>query len=690
MNFEENRDLFLEEARDILAKLEANFVELEKNTGDKALLNEIFRALHTIKGSGAMFGFQDVSDFTHYVENLFDELRKGKLAIDSSIIDIGLRSVDCITLLLVGSDGGRELKNLIRSIEDLGLGDRSTARRVQEVPVQEMDKGDSLSFVYRIGFVPHSLILHRGVRLESLFRELKSLGECTIQAMTDAVPALEALDPTSLHLSWIITLSTRESLAAVTSVFMFVEDYSDLSIQLLELENGEGRASVPRLGEILVDRGFIQPGEVKEIRAGQRLFGDAAVESGRASREEVDSALAEQTIVRGVIADQEIRQESTTIRVKKEKLDSLIDLVGELVILQSMMDQEARKEASSAFKVLAENLARLSSDLQDSIMGIRMVPLAESFASFKRLVRDLSSQLGKDLRLEISGADTELDKNVIELLKDPFVHIIRNSADHGIEAPEARRRAGKPAEGTISIAARQVGARVEITIADDGGGLDIGKIRDRAVERRILGADETNEKRIMEMIFEPGFSTAESTTSVSGRGVGMDVVKRNIDRLRGEVSLQSEPGKGMAVCISIPLTLVIIEGLLVRIAGHDYVLNLGQVQECVDLDASIALGGADGGIIDLRGESIPTISMRENLGIGGSSKGVPRLVIVTNEGARVALMVDEVLGRKQVVIKPFSGVVRHLKSIYGATILGDGSVALILDIAEIIKAKLGE
>jgi two-component system, chemotaxis family, sensor kinase CheA len=675
MNFEDNKELFLEEARDLLAKIESSLLALEMEPGDKELVNEIFRAIHTVKGSGAMFGFQEVADFAHHAENLFDELRQGKIAVDATVIDIGLRSVDCIVHILEGSSRAEEPKGLIDEIEVI----KGTKAKEKPAPPSE-----SPLRVYRISFKPQPQILHRGVRLEPLFRELAELGDCHSVATAESLPDLEGLDPTVLYMSWAITLSTRASPAAVASVFMFVEDYSELSITPFELGSGEAEAHLLKLGEILVDRGLIGVEDVEEIRRGQKLFGQAAVESGKVSKEAVESALGEQAMVRAAVAENETRQESSTVRVRKEKLDELVDLVGELVILQAMLEQEAKKEGLSAFAILSENLARLAADLRDSIMGIRMVQLAESFASFQRLVRDLSRQLGKELRLEVSGADTELDKNVIELLKDPLVHIIRNSADHGIELPEAREGAGKPREGRISLGARQVGSRVEISIADDGAGLDLEKIRARAVERKILDPGETDKDRIMAMIFEPGFSTAEKTTGVSGRGVGMDVVKRNIERLRGEVSLKSDRGRGLTVTLSIPLTLVIIEGLLVRIAGHEYVITLSQVEECVDL-------GAEGvSIIELRGKTIPVISLRESLRIGGTFAGRSRLVIVASEGTTVGLMVDEVVGRKQVVIKPLSSALRSIKAIFGATILGDGSVALILDVPEIIKAKTSE
>ena len=694
MNFEDNKDLFMEEARDLLTRIENGLVALEKRSGDPELVNDIFRGLHTIKGSGAMFGFQSVSDFTHNVENLFDEVRKGKLAVDSAIVDIGLRSIDCISLLLDGSDGGEERLKIIDDIEAIGRGQAAGGEKPgDEAPSialpEKMAPLDGLPQVFRISFKPQPHILHRGIKIEALFRELEELGRCDFSASNDSLPALEKLDPTSLYLSWFITISTRANLNAVRAVFMFVEDYAELAIEAVGLQNGEGEAGLPKLGEILVSRGLIDEGEAAEIRVAQKPFGEVAVDSGKVRKEDVDSALAEQAIVRTANTEREARQESVTIRVKKEKLDSLIDLVGELVILQSILEQEAKKEGSGVFASLSESLARLSADLRDTTMSVRMVPLEESFANFQRLARDLSHQVGKELKLEVSGESTELDKNVIEMLKDPLVHIIRNSVDHGIEAPEVRKKSGKPPVGTIAIDARQAGARVEIAISDDGAGLDLERIRARAIERRLLDPKETDKDRIKAMIFEPGFSTAEKTTGISGRGVGMDVVKRNIEKLRGEVTLKSEFGVGMTVTLSIPLTLVIIEGLLVRMAGHDYVVTLSQVEECVDMTESTCGGTNEESIINLRGKTIPIVSLRDSLGIGGCYEGLSRLVIVSNEGSTVGLIVDSVVGRKQVVIKPLSSAIRRIKAISGATILGDGSVALILDIAEIVKTKLG-
>lgn len=635
MNFAENTDLFLEEAQELLEKGERGLLDLEKHPLDLELVNEVFRSLHTLKGSGAMFGFKELSEFTHSVENLFDEIRKGKLSVTPAIIDIGLRAVDGASRLLTDTTRTDLHQQVLRDIEAV------------LAPPKPGEAGPSPSAsAWRISFRPTPEALHRGVRVEALLRELSELGNCRVTADTDGLPDLESLDPTQVYLGWTIELSTAAREQDVRAVFLFVEDYCGLSIDAVRSAPVAPAASVA----------------VAAVPAAPPVAGPVA-------------------------APAEAKLESATIRVRKERLDGLVDLVGELVILQAILQLEAKKDSTGTFSAISENLARLSADLRDTTMSIRMVPLEESFATLQRLVRDLSAQVGKELRLELSGGATELDKNLVEALKDPLVHIIRNTADHGIEAADVRRQRGKPAAGTISIAARQVGSRVEITVADDGGGLNLPKIKARAVERKLLDPAETDEGRIQNMIFEPGFSTADTTTGLSGRGVGMDVVKRNIERLRGYVGLRSVAGEGMTITLSIPLTLVIIEGLLVRIGSSDYVVTLAQVEECVDQgERKAGHGGLN--LLNLRGRTIPIVSMREVLGLGDAPAGDSRLVIVNSDGITVALEVDSVVGRMQVVIKPLSSSLRRIRTLSGATILGDGSVALILDVAEIVKARI--
>jgi len=704
MNFDDNKELFVEEARDLLAKMESALLSLEKDPGSGELINEVFRALHTIKGSGAMFGFDGMSAFAHGFENMFDDMRKGLVGVSRDIIGLSLRSLDCLSAWLDSGEAHKDQAAIERELEAIKATLRSGSSPATTKPAAEpaaepavaptVGRGradvdsDGLTNLYRIRFKPNRDLLTRGVKVENLFGDLAELGQYYAYADVDAVPCLDAIDPTSLYLSWIIDLSTAAPVEDIRSVFIFVEDYAEIGIERLEVVDQTGKPSVPRIGEILANRGALAPDDIDAIHRKQKPFGELAVESGKLSKPALEAALAEQRMAKAAAGERESRKESSNIRVRKEKLDYLIDAVGELVILEARLRQEARVAGATAFESIAENLGRLTSDLRDATMNIRMVPLEESFSGFHRLVRDLASQLGKEIDLVISGANTEMDKNIIEALKDPLVHIIRNSADHGIEAPELRAKLGKSRAGTIRIEARQQGSKVEIAISDDGAGLDLERIKAKGVERGLIDATEKDPKRIMPLIFEPSFSTAARTTGVSGRGVGMDVVKSNLERLRGEIAISSESGLGTRILLSIPLTLVIVDGLLVRVGDVMYVLALNQVEECVDVACSEVLGDGRRGIINLRGKTIPIIDLRDAFGLDAADDaGLQRLVIVDAEGMTVGFRVDGVIGKQQVVIKPFTMGLRQVPTIAGATILGDGSVAFILNIRELFKSQ---
>lgn len=692
MSFAGNQELFIDEAKELLGSLERSLMELELQPEQANIVDDVFRCLHTIKGSGAMFGFTEVSEFTHLVENLFDDIRNDQIAINPDIINIGLRACDCINNLLEGKEPGDEQAKLVQQLAVLA---KKTAHIVPSADqkdlfvgsndqVDELEHTVDLPHVWNIKLKPEPSILHRGIKLEALFTELAALGTYHCTADVHAIPDLESLSPSDVAIAWNITLSTSLTLQAIRAVFLFVEEYAEIGIEQIDQEVFE--FGVPKLGEVLVRRGLINEAEVQNILQVQRPFGEVAIESGKITHSELEAALAEQQIIKSTTVEREVRQDSGTIRVRKEKLDFLVDAVGELVILQAHLNQEANRSADPIFESIAENLGRLTTVLRDASMSIRMVPLAESFLSYQRLVHDLSLQLKKDLRLVIQGASTELDKNIIESLKDPLVHIIRNSADHGIESSEARTKAGKPETGTITIAASQVGSTVEITIKDDGRGLDLEKIKAEGLRKNLISATENDRGKIMALIFNPGFSTAQTTTKLSGRGVGMDIVKTNIEKLRGTISVSSESGQGTSIVLSIPLTLVIIDGLLVKIGTVDYVIALSSVQECVDYDHAILQNTHTGTMIGLRGKSIPVIDLyRLLMGSSNANELDKRLVVISLDGAEVALKVDAVVGKQQVVIKPFSMALKKMPLVSGATILGDGSVALILNTNELAK-----
>ncbi len=694
MNLDENRELFLEEAADLLERLERALLELERDTSRLDLVNDIFRALHTIKGSGAMFGFDNVSKFSHQFENLFDDIRKGILSVTPEIISESLGGVDAIRTILerdAPTEESSRIEAWISRVREAAGGHRAVPTPPVAAnpppPDENTEPGEcELPAAFRISFKPSPDILTRGVRVEALLSELASLGEFELTADLTRVPPLDSIDPTGLYLEWNCTLATDKCSNDVRSVFIFVEDYAEIGIREIALQEEDGRIYAPRIGEVLSGRGKLDPGQIEDIRKGQPQFGEVAVKSGLISQSELDAALAEQRIVKAVATEREVRQESATVRVRKEKLDYLVDAVGELVILQARLMRESKESGLASFTSLAENLSRLTSVLRDASMSIRMVPLEDSFSGFRRLVRDIATNLGKDVKLEIIGASTELDKNLVEYLKDPLVHIIRNSVDHGIEAPAERVRAGKPAAGTVTLSAAQYGSSVKIEVKDDGAGLNIGKIKARAVERRLLDPGETDVDRITSMIFEPGFSTAEKTTNISGRGVGMDVVRTNVERMQGEVTIASEEGKGTRITLTIPLTLVIVDGLLVKVGDNDYVITLSLVDQCLDFTREYAAALGQQGFISLRDRAVPVLDLGDILNgrpIGESLDA--RLVIANVDGNEVAFLVDAVTGKQQVVIKPFTAAMKNIRTISGATILGDGSVGLILNTNELVK-----
>lgn len=689
MNFDDHKELFTDEARERIAAIEADLLKFEETPDNPELVHSIFRHLHTLKGSGIMFGFTELADFAHGLENLFDHIRGGSLRTNQEIIDLTYSSVDCLHGLLAGAADIQQCGLIQDTIKKL-LGGANPAAAGAEPPAASGPAypEDGQPRMYRISFAPHKDILFRGVKIEALFRELRAAGKIYPLAATGQVPELEELSPTSVYLSWVISCSTAISELDLSSVFLFVEDYAELKIERVDLTDPHGQAVVPRIGEILAGRGSIDYRDIEDLRDRQKPFGTIAVETGKISEAELKAALAEQAMAKAISSQQDRRKDSSSIRVRKEKLDYLVDTVGELVILQERLRQEAKNDGNGVFLGISEELKRLTADLRDATMGIRMVPLEESFASFKRLVRDLGAQLGKELELTLRGSSTEMDKNIIDALKDPLVHIIRNSADHGIERADLRQQAGKPPAGQISIEARHQGAKVEIEITDDGAGLNTEAIRQKAVGLGLIDTGETDPKRIQQLIFEPGFSTAAKTTGVSGRGVGMDVVKKTLERIRGDILVESRPGQGTSIVLSIPLTLVIIDGLLVRVGESFCILNLNQVEECVDLEALSAQGRTETGLIRLRDSTIPVLDLRRVFGLPEhDSRNNQRLVIANSDGEKIALRVDAVAGKTQVVIKPFTMRLPGLTAVSGASVLGDGSIALILNIREIVKTQ---
>ena len=670
-------DTYKEEAYERLTELESALLELEETPDDSELIGKIFRALHTIKGSGAMFGFDDIASFTHEVETVFDLVRNGKVPVGKELIDLTLRAGDLIRSMLDGTDPSVDKATLTGSFKRF-LSDEEPAGNASSVTAADPQVSGP-SETYRIRFHPSPDLFATGTNPVLLLNELRGLGEATIMAELDSVPLLQDMDPELCYTSWDIILSTSRGLDSVKDVFIFVEDMSEIIIEPVGEEER-------KLGEIIVDRGDVTKEDLEKVLKEKKPIGELLVDAGLVTKNKVESALVEQEHVKEMRGKKAREEAASSIRVAADKLDTLVNLVGELVTVQARLTQEAASRNDPELSLISEEVERLTEELRDTTMSIRMLPIGTTFSKFKRLVRDLSQELGKEIELYTEGAETELDKTVIEKLNDPLVHIIRNSVDHGIEVPSIRESLGKPRQGMLNLSAKHSGANVLIEITDDGAGLDKEKIRAKAVEKGLIAPEtELSEKELYALIFHPGFSTAKNVTSVSGRGVGMDVVRKTIDSLRGTIEVQSEQGTGTTIILKIPLTLAIIEGLLVKIGKDHFVMPLAAVEECVDLSREDVRKAHGRHMANVRGSLVPYVRLREEFGIKNDLPEVEQIVITEIDRSRVGFVVDQVIGQHQTVIKSLGRVYRDVEGISGATILGDGSVALIMDMVRLQK-----
>ncbi|MCV0370910.1 chemotaxis protein CheA [Filomicrobium sp.] len=643
-------ETFRQEARELLESLEQSLLDLDQNPEDRDLVDTAFRALHTLKGSGAMFGFDEVADFVHDFETAFDQVRKGKADIGPKLISIALAAKDHVTKLIaepgVHAAGGAPILGELRSIVATGknAAPKDVAAVAEPTPLAEGMQS------WRIRFRLPDDALMLGTNPALLLAELRELGDCIVTALSDDVPLLEEIDVEVCYLHWDVVLNTTRGQDAIEDVFIFLREGMDLNIELIEAPpvGVNGDAVAPALSADA-------PSGASKIKQGGRKPGSS-------------------------------EQASSSLRVPAERLDELMDRVGELVIAQARLLQIASVSDDGSLKAVAEEIERLASGLRDTTMGIRMVPIGTLFGRFRRLVHDLSSELGKDIEFLTSGEETELDKTVIERLADPLVHVIRNSVDHGLEDPVRRAAAGKPVRGRVKLAAVHKGAEVAISITDDGAGLDVERIRAKAEEVGLVAPDaKVADHDLFQLIFHPGFSTAKEVTAVSGRGVGMDVVKRTIDALRGSIDVVSTRGEGTTVTLRLPLTLAIIDGMLVRVGNSRYTIPLSAVEECVELPNAVSSGGKGRNFLNIRGSLIPFLRLRELFKTQAPADLHQKVVIVSAGEHRVGLVVDQILGNNQTVIKSLSKLHSDVETFSGATILGDGTVALILDVVHLVR-----
>jgi len=632
---------FRQEAQELLEQVEQGLLDLAQRPDDRSLIDQVFRGLHTLKGSGAMFGFDALAAFTHHCETAFDQVRKGKVAANPALISAVLDARDHMRALVEGGEGASDveaalLAQLSAALEPVGSDKASapTSRR------------------FRIRFSLPGEALVNGARPLALLDELRGLGATQVRVIADALPSLEALDPTELFLAWEVNVETTHDRDAIDDVFIFVAD--DANLEIVELEDEPSEACAPAVQDM---------------------------ESAPVAAKAAETPVAANADATGRVA----KAGGETVRVPAERLDEMMDRVGELVIAQSRLKQLAANSADVALRAVAEEIERLASEMRDTMMVVRMVPIAQLFGRFRRLIHDLERDTGKQIELSTDGETTELDKTVIERLADPLVHLIRNAADHGLEHAEQRIAAGKPAVGRICLAARQAGTEVVITIKDDGRGVDRARVRAKAEENGLISPTATlNDQELLQLIFAPGFSTASAITNLSGRGVGMDVVKKTIEGLRGALDITSVAGEGATVSLRIPLTLAIIDGLLVRVGKGRFVIPLTAVEECVELTPQQDGRSTGRSLITLRDELVPFLRLRDLFGTSGKPDPHQKIVVVSTGQERVGLVVDQILGDHQTVIKPLSSFHADVGAFSGATILGDGGVALILDIGLLV------
>jgi two-component system chemotaxis sensor kinase CheA len=668
MSFPDPAETFRQEARELLEQLEAGLLDLEQHPGDGELINSTFRALHTIKGSGAMFGFGAVAGFVHEFETAFDRVRKGESAPTPALIAIALTAKDHIHKLIEAPEaahaGGDAILAELRAIVDGGdsfpISPMQSAALDQPVPAADpaaSPPAAAAATTWRIVFKLPADALVYGTNPFLLLAEIAGLGPCTITALTDDVPPLEGLDPEVPYLGWAVELIHPDPRPALEDVFLFLRDGMELSVTPL------AAAAAP--AEALITAPVVAaPVAPAPVAAKPTPSQPAPTPSKEPKGSEPGSSL----------------------RVPAERLDALMDRVGELVIAQARLTEIAAASPDANLKTIAEELERLSAGLRDTTMGIRMVPIGTLFGRFRRLVHDLSHDLGKDIEFITSGEDTELDKTMIERLADPLVHLIRNAVDHGLEAPDKRQAAGKPAKGVVRLSATYAGAEVAIAVSDDGAGLNAARIRAKAEENGIITPEtKLTEQELNQLIFAPGFSTAREVTALSGRGVGMDVVKRTIDGLRGSIDVATRIGQGSTMTLRLPLTLAIIDGMLVRVGNARYTIPLAAVEECVELPAPADTGSRGRSFLDIRGDLVPFLRLRELFNAQTPPDPHQKVVIVASGDGRVGLVVDQIIGNNQTVIKQLSPLHAGLKTFSGATILGDGTVALILDAAHLVN-----
>jgi len=658
-------ETFFEESFEGLDIMESGLLNLDIGAADNDTVNSIFRAAHSIKGGSATFGFSEVAEFTHGMETLLDEMRDGSRDVTQGSVDTLLQSVDCLREMLAASrdktpidtERAAVVKGELEEILASGNNNAET-NSVKKPETADTPEACGNRAGWQIKFKPHHDMLRTGNDPVRMFRELAELGELAVEVNISQLPILDDLDPEESYLSWALTLKSNVEIEKVKEIFEWVEDECDFEITEIEVD-------APHANEVGKRGGITSKAEVTPVTAAKPAGSKATVNT-----------------------------DSASIRVSIDKVDALINMVGELVITQSMIGQldcDFDDFDISRMEKLRDGLTLLernTRELQESVMRIRMLPISFAFNRFPRMVHDLCQKLDKKIELKTTGEQTELDKTVMEKIGDPLVHLVRNSIDHGIEIPEDRLKAGKPEFGTIELNAFHKGGNIIIEIKDDGAGFNKERIKAKAIEKELIGSDEIlSDEKIYDLLFQPGFSTAEQLSDVSGRGVGMDVVRRNIRELGGNIDVTSEEGIGTTFTIRLPLTLAILDGQLVCVGDEIYITPLVSIVESLQIKQEFVNNIAgQTELYKVRDDYIPIVRMHDMFGINIKRKGLEGglLVVVEGDGKKAGLLVDELLGQQQVVIKSLETNYKRVDGVSGATILGDGTVALILDVDGLI------
>ena len=657
---------FVEEAQDNVRDLEESLLLLEEDLSNHEIIERIFRAMHSLKGGGAMFGFNDLSDFTHHLETIFDLIRNDKLSADQDIISLTFISIDHIKYIL--STGNLESPEDIKEQSDLIKNIKKyTSTTSESKPAAKATSENDIvvdgSKTYLVTVLPNEEILRNGTNPLFLLDDLHAFGEAVTIAVTKDVPDFTNFDPIKNYCSWQVILNTNEPLNEIKDVFIFVEDECETEITEIATSNVLLHPKLKELiDEAIAEGKLVAKEDILNLDLGKQKESKVAIKK------------------KNLFKDHKI----SSIRVASTKIDDLVNLVSEMVTIQAQLSLYAENSGEPSIVALAENIQKLSRQLRDNAFDISLIPIQNELMRFQRLVRDLSKEMGKEIDFIIEGGEIELDKNIIENLTDPLLHIIRNSVDHGIESPKERIREGKSPKGTIVFKAYYSGANVIIKIQDDGKGIDPDVIRNKAVEKGLIDKNtELTKKEIFDLVFLSGFTTRSEVSGISGRGVGMDVVKRKINNIRGEVSIESEIGQGTILTMELPLTLSIIDGLLLEVAQNQYVIPISSVEKLYSV-SDITLGQSFSKVAIIDDEQYSYIDLREIFEEKDMEQSDSQLILVKYEDKKVGLIVDHVIGEYQTVVKPLGRFLKKQENISGASIMGDGTISLVIDTNRLI------